>query len=56
MYTLSDLDYVPQAVGTDSRYQRFPTDRSDSPTFSVRRRISDSDIVPNIAPPFLFRF
>lgn len=29
MYTLSDLDYVPQAVGTDSRYERFSTDRSD---------------------------
>jgi hypothetical protein len=32
------------------------TDCTDSPTFSVRRRISDSDIVPNIVPPFLLKF
>lgn len=29
MHTLSDLDDLPQQVGTDSRYERLSTDRSD---------------------------
>lgn len=29
MHTLSDLDAMPQTVGTDARYERLSTDRSD---------------------------
>ncbi len=29
MHTLSDLDMLPQSVGTDTRYERLSTDRSD---------------------------
>ncbi|MDE6500053.1 MAG: TraG family conjugative transposon ATPase, partial [Rikenella sp.] len=30
IYTLSDLEAMPQSVATDSRYERFSTERSDS--------------------------
>ena len=29
MHTLTDLDDLPQQVGTDTRYERLSTDRSD---------------------------
>src|SRR5699024_6992175 len=29
LHTLSDLDLLPQEVGTDSRYERLSTDRTD---------------------------